>query len=147
MSRICFPRTTTNTVPDNLEGDISEPPTRVSTVAVLAHVKTRREIYRLTLLDSVEPELFQLAEIAATMNPHPGDTTIGVALSWKGIVHPNRDFRPIGGASSLSRSGPSRLSRLRRAEPIRQEEGKQGGHEGQQERQLCSRYEPTGLGI
>jgi hypothetical protein len=75
------------TNPDEVD---SELPCQVCAVAILVHIKSRQEIHRVTLFDGVDPELFQLPEITSACHE-----TIGVGLSWKGIIMTGSSVRSV----------------------------------------------------
>jgi len=59
----------------------SESVIEISICAILVHIPTKSEIGRLTLLDRVGPDIVEVPVISLDI-----DDTIGLALSWKGVV-------------------------------------------------------------
>lgn len=64
---------------------------RISVQAIVLHVPSRSEIGRVSLIDRVGPDITEVPEITAVN----GDT-IGVGLSWKGVVMTGSAVRSIG---------------------------------------------------
>jgi hypothetical protein len=68
-------------VPSHPDESDTEPQYHVCAVGILIHVGSRREIHRVTLLEGVDPERFQLPEVTSASHK-----TIGAGLSWRGVV-------------------------------------------------------------